>query len=148
MSVEGPPLDHKGHIRKLFVVELVRYSLEKLLFAVVCKVPLRARIRIQLEHVLEVVLAEAASDDVQLGSLEGHRVACSHLRVLLNISKRVTVLPCRGVRIERVQVVEALCVGTGATKQIQLLLHIAQRHASTRRWTLSLNCHLTPQSLV
>lgn len=112
VRVERLPFDHKCDIAQIGVVNHGGDAVDQGSFALRLEVPVRARVRVQLVHILQVVLSVAASDNVQFGADEGHRVTCSHLRVLLRIREVVAVGPRSCRWFKHVQVVEALGVGS------------------------------------
>ena len=110
VGVEGLALDHEGHVGEVGVVQQAGDALEEPRLRLGLEVPLGARVRVQLVHVLQVVLSVAAPDDVKFGAYEGHRVSRPHLRVLLRIREAVTMCPGCTLRVECVQIVKALGV--------------------------------------
>lgn len=72
VGIKGLTLDHKGHIAKVWIVQHRSDSLNETAFALWLEVPVGVRVRVQLVHVLEIVLPVAATNDVQLGADERH----------------------------------------------------------------------------
>jgi len=58
------------------------------------------------------------------------------------------VLPACGRRIKSVEIVEALSVGSRATKEIEIVSNITEGHACSGRRALTFNYDLTPEVFV
>ena len=76
------------------------------------EVEFRARIGIQLKHILKIILPVATTYDEQLGANQSHTVSGSHFRILFHVSEIVAVRPPTVQRIKSVKIVETLSVRT------------------------------------
>lgn len=117
VGVEGLTFNHESYISKLWVIDLLSQTQHQLLSRIARKVPLWTRVSIKLKHIFQVVLSIASTNNVELRADKSHGVASSHFGELLGTTKVVSMRPVRTHRVEGVQIVEALGVGAGTSKQ-------------------------------
>ena len=72
-------------------------------------------------------MAITATDDVKFAVHERHGMACARIRVriVFGVEDVVAVFPGGRFWVESVQIVEAVCVRSAATEQVELVIDVA-----------------------
>ena len=152
MSIKWLALDHKRHVGKLTLIQhTVNADPEAVLLLhgvafLDWRAEVGARIGIKYVDILKVVLAITATNDVKFAVDERHGMAGSRIwvRIVFSVEDVVAVLPGGRFWVESVQIIEAVCVRTAASEQVELVIDVAQFHACARCRALAHDFHLRP----